>query len=385
VSSVIPVMVVALPLVSAAVLATVASWRITTWINAGSASLQFVVACLLVWHSSTAATQLVMLTAFVAMTTSWFGYRDIAASLAARMLTRRRARCYHVGCQVLIGAMQAAVLADSLTLTWLAVVVAVVAAAAITGAARGAAAATAVSRLVLHCAIGLVLALLGTLLLELAPVPAEVFLLLGYGILAGLVPLRSWLVNAATEGVAPGAIIVTLLANVPLLLFMRLAIAPELLIAFGLASMLICAIARLDHRRTVVLAGMAQLGMVVFAIGIGARQVAWLHMTLLTLARSAVLQSHGDHVIAWLVLALLPLYALYLLAVPTVAVAAWLLVPLGAGVLLATWALIERRPAGVPADWVAVTPVWLQLVLVALLAFAMPAPVVAWLRTVAAE
>jgi hypothetical protein len=168
-----------------------------------------------------------------------------------------------------------------------------------------------------------------------------------------------------------------LLANVPLLLFMRLHIAPELLIAFGLASLLICAIARLDRRRTVVLAGLVQLGMVIFAIGVGARQVAWLHMMLLTLARSAVLQSHGDDVIAWLVLALLPLYALYLLAVPTVAVAGWLLVPLGAGVLLATWALIERRPAGVPADWVARTPVWLHLALVALLAFAMPAPVAA--------
>jgi hydrogenase-4 component F len=374
-------MVVALPLVSAAVLATVASWRIATWINAGSASLQFVMACLLVWHSGTAATQLVVLNAFVAMTTSWFGYRDIAGSLAARRITRRRARHYHVGYQVLIGAMQAAVLADNLTLTWLALVVAVVAAAAITGAARGAAAAMAMSRLVLHCAIGLVLALLGTLLLERAPVPAEVFLLLGYATLAGLVPLRSWLANAATEGVAPGAIIVMLLANVPLLLFLRLHIAQELLIAFGLASMLLCAIPRLDRRRAVVLAGMAQLGMVIFAIGIGARQIAWLHMTLLTLARSAVLQSHGDDVIAWLVLALLPLYALFLLAVPTVAVAAWLLVPLGAGVLLATWALIERRPAGAPGDWIAVAPVWLQLVLVALLAFAMPA----WLRTGVAE
>ncbi|HEY2256559.1 MAG TPA: hypothetical protein VGI11_13055, partial [Variovorax sp.] len=248
-SSAIPMMVVALPVVSAAVLAAIASWRIATWINAGSASIQFAMACLLVWHSSTAATQLVVLNAFVAMTTSWFGYRDIAASLAARTLTRRRARRYHIGCQVLIGAVQAAVLADNLTLTWFAVGVAVAAAAAITGAARGAAAATAMSRLVLQCAIGLVLALLGTLLVEPAPVPAGVFLLLGYATLAGLVPLRSWLVNAAAEGVAPGAVIVMLLANVPLLLFMRLHIAPGLLIAFGLASLLICAIARLDRRR----------------------------------------------------------------------------------------------------------------------------------------
>ena len=343
----IPVAVVALPFVTAAVLAAVASWRIGTWINAGSASLQFVVACLLVSRAGAAETHLVLLTAFVAMTTSWFGRRDIAAALAARSLGRRRARLYHVGYQALIGAVQAATLAGDPILTWLALVVAVAAAAAMTGAVRGPDAAAAASRLVLHCAIGLLLALLGTLLLDLTPAPASVFLLLGYGALAGLVPLHSWLANASAEGVAPGAIIVTLLANVPLMLFMRLDIAPGLLIAFGLASLLPGAVAlsaRLDRRRTVALAGMAQFGMVVFAIGVGAKQVAWLHMTLLALARSAVLQSHGDDILAWLALALLPLYALYLLAEPTVAVAAWLLVPLAAGALLACWALLERRP-----------------------------------------
>ncbi len=383
-SSAIPVIVVTLPLASAAVLAVVASWRAAIWINAGSASLQFVAACALMWHSGEAATTLVLLNAFVAMTTSWCSHRDIAASLAARTLTRRRVRRYHSGCQVLAGAMQAAVLVDDLVLTWLALVVAVAAAAVMTGAARGGAAAA--SRLVLHCTIGLLFALLGTLLLELAPAPAGVFLLLGYGTLAGLMPLHSWLANAAAQGVPPGAVIVTLLANVPLLLFMRLHIVPELLIALGLASLLLCGVALFagrDRRRTVTLAGMAQLGIAVFAIGIGAWQAAWLQMTLVTLARSAALQSHGNE-IAWLVLTLLPLYALYLLAGPTAAVAAWLLVPLAAGVLVTVWALVAQRPAGVPADWVAAAPIWLQLALVVLLALAMPGPVVAWFRSMAA-
>lgn len=383
----IPVIVVALPFVSAAVLSVVASWRIATWFNAGSASLQFVVACALAWQLRTAAAHLVLLTAFVAMTTSWFGRRDIAVSLAARSLNRQRIRRYHIGFQALIGAIQAAALADDLMLTWIALVIAVAAAAAVTGAARGAAAAAAASCLVQHCAIGLLLALLGTLLLDLAPISAGVFLLLGYGTVAGLVPLHSWLADAVAEGVAPGAVIVMLLANVPLMLFMRLHIVPKLLIGFGLVSLLPCAIAlfaRLDRRRTVALAGMAQLGMVVFAIGLGAKPVAWLHMTLLTLARSMVLQSQGEDTIAWLALALLPLYALYLLASPTVAVAPWLLVPLAISVLLTVWALLERRPGGMAADWVAAPPIWLQLALVMLLAFAMPAPVAAWFRGVAA-
>jgi hydrogenase-4 component F len=385
-NSAIPVAVVALPFVTAAVLAVVASWRIGAWINAGSASLQVVAAGLLVSRAGAAAAHLVMLTAFVAMTTSWFGRRDIAASLAARSLGRRRARLYHVGYQALVGAIQAATLAADPILTWFALVVAVAAAAAVTGAARGPIAAAAASRLLLVCAIGLLLALLGTLLLDLAPRPAAVFLLLGYGALAGMVPLHSWLADALAEGVEPGAIIVALLANVPMMLFMRLPIDPGLLIAFGLASLLPGAVAlcaRLDRRRTVALAGMMQIGMVVFAIGIGAKQVAWLHLTLLALARSAVLQSHGDDMVGWLALALLPLYALYLLAEPTVVVATWLLAPLAAAALLACWALLDRRPAEVAAVRLAATPIWLQLALMVLLAFAMPAQVVAWFRMVA--
>ena len=107
-------------------------------------------------------------------------------------------------------------------------------------------------------------------------------------------------------------------------------------------------------------------------------------MTLLALARSAVLQSHGDDMLAWLALALLPLYALHLLAEPTVAVAAWLLVPLATGALLTCWALLDRPPDGVAADRLAAAPIWLQLALVVLLAFAMPAQVVAWFHAVAA-
>ena len=69
---------------------------------------------------------------------------------------------------------------------------------------------------------------------------------------------------------------------------------------------------------------------------------------------------------------------------PTVAVAAWLLVPLAAGALLACWALLDRHPTGVAGDRLAATPTGLQLALIVLLAFAMPAQVVAWFRAVAA-
>ena len=103
--------------------------------------------------------------AFVAMTASWFGHRDIAASLAARSLSRQRVRLYHVGYQTLIGAVQARGAWDGQLFTWLALVVAVAAAAVVTGRRTWARAGAAASPAVLHCAIGLMLALLGTLLL----------------------------------------------------------------------------------------------------------------------------------------------------------------------------------------------------------------------------
>jgi hypothetical protein len=129
---------------------------------------------------------------------------------------------------------------------------------------------------------------------------------------------------------------------------------------------------------------MAQLGMVVFAIGVGAKPSAWLHLILLALARTAVLQSQGDDAIAWLTFAVLPLYALLPLVGTTVAVAAWLVVPLASGALLTAWALLRRCPAGRTVDWIAAAPVWLQVAIVVLLAFAMPAPVAAWFRTASA-
>jgi hydrogenase-4 component F len=376
----VAVILVAVPFASAAALAATGSWRIGIWINAISCGLQFAIACALLWFGDAPPTCLVVLTAFVAMTTSGRGRRDIAASLAARSLSRRGAQLYHVGFQVLIGAVQAATLADDAFLTWLALVVAVAAAAVMTGVARRPAAAAAASRLVLHCAIGLTLALLGTLLLEPAAWPATLFLVVGYGALAGLVPLHGWLAAAAREAVAPVPIVVALMANVPMLLFMRLPIVADVPIAIGLVSLLAGAVAlfvELDRRCRVALAGASQLGMVAFAIGIGARPAAWLLLTLLTLARTAVLQAQSEDLWSWLAFALLPLYALYLLAAPAAAVGWWLLAPLAAGALLAASALLARRPTGISADRIAAVPVWLQLGLILLLAFAAPARVVA--------
>ncbi len=419
----LPILVVLLPFVSAAVLGAVPSWRIGSAINAASAGLLFLLTCFLPGAASTALqAQLALLTGFVAMTTAWFAVRHVRAALDARRTGRRRVRIQHVAFQTLLGATMLALLSDSPALTWLALAIAVAAATSASLTPRGAAP-DAASRLLAPCAAGLMLALFGTLLLYLAAeptpaalrwsallsavsprnaalAPAGIFLLLGYATLAGLVPLHGWLEQAAA-GPAPNAIGVTaLLVNAPLLVILRLhSLMPaDLLLALGLASLLLAALClspRLDPRRAVAFAGMALVGLIVFALGLAAPFAALLLMTLLTLARAAALQCE-DLLPAWtstacvLALAALPPYALFLIAGAAVDRSAWLLPPLAVGVLLTSWALIARLPAsaaphGGVRHSLALAPIWLQLALLLMLAVAMPEPMLDWFRAMAAS
>ena len=320
--------VVVLPFASAGLLACIGSWRTGVRINAASSSLLFVLACLLPAHFASAlAAHLAVLTSFVAMTTSWFGWRDVRAALGTRRLDRYRTRLHHVAVQVLVGAMLLAIVSDSPALTWLGTAIAVAAAAALTGTVRTLTAQRATGRLLQLCGVALMLALFGTLLLHLAAAPeqaslqwsagrfhlappdlAMLCLVLGYGGIAGLAPLHSWLPDAAAESTAPGAILITaLLANVPLLAMLRVRCAiadgPDapvaLLVVLGLATLLVagfCLLARRDTRRSLAFAGSAQTGIVVFAFGLGGRTATLaglLLMTLTTLAKAAALQCAG--------------------------------------------------------------------------------------------
>jgi hydrogenase-4 component F len=316
--------VVVLPFASAGLLACIGSWRTGVRINAASSSLLFALACLLPVHFASAlAAHLVVLTSFVAMTASWFGWRDVRAALGTRRLDRYRTRLHHVAVQVLVGAMLLAIVSDSPALTWLGTAIAVAGAAALTGTVRTLTAQRATGRLLQLCGVALMLALFGTLLLHLAAAPeqaslqwstsrfhlappdlAMLCLVLGYGGIAGLVPLHSWLPDAAAESTAPGAILITaLLANVPLLAILRvrctIADGPDapvaLLVILGLATLLVagfCLLARRDTRRSLAFAGSAQTGIVVFAFGLGGRTATLaglLLMTLTTLAKAAAL------------------------------------------------------------------------------------------------
>jgi hydrogenase-4 component F len=430
----LPGVVISLPFASAALLACIASWRAGVWINAASTSLLFVLTCLLPWQLHTVLpAHLALLTGFVAMTTSWYGWRDVRTALAARRLDRRRTRLHHVAFQVLLGAILLALLSESPAVTWLGTAIAVAAAASLTAATPTPEAQSAAGLLLLLCGVGLMLALFGTQLLylaagpdapslrwstarlHLAPSNVAVFcLVLGYGGVAGLVPLHSWLADATAEGTVQGATLIgALLANVPLFVILRLRSAmaggPDahvtLLVVLGLATLLLAALclsARPGVRRALAFASSAQVGIVLFAFGLGGRAATaggLVLATMLTLARASALRcaegtpahvATATRAASVLVFAGLPILALFLLVGATVDYSPWVLPALVAGTLLSAGSLFGGLPASTTAGKGATVPgllelatVWLQLALVVLLVAAMPGPVVGWFRAMA--
>jgi hydrogenase-4 component F len=273
---------------------------------------------------------------------------------------------------------------------------------------------------------------------------AFVFLLVGYGTKAGLVPLHSWLPDAEAEGPLPiCAVLSGLLLNAALLAILRAqsilganpaALDPgPFLIGFGLASLLLAAFAlwrRRDARRLFAWSSIEHVGLATLAFGIGgavASLAGIVHLLGHALVKSAVFfavgaasQIKGSQKIAdigglaashpalgWGLalgiagLAGMPPFALFASELALVAEGAarlpWLVLPVGLGLLVAAAALVRAMQAlclgaptpdnpvrgafALPGGMLWATgPVWLHLALAVVLGFAAPAGFIALLR-----
>ncbi|WP_237216483.1 proton-conducting transporter transmembrane domain-containing protein [Falsiroseomonas oryziterrae] len=411
---------------------------------------------------------LVVVAALVGLTTAVFS----AATLDAERFDHLRVRAYHAAFQLFMGAQFLALLSDNLGVMWVAIEIATLASVLIVGIHGTPAAVEAAWKFFVLCGVGIALALFGTILLYLAAQPvvgsgdpglswaalravaarcdpgllslAFVFLLVGYGTKAGLVPLHSWLPDAEAEGPLPiCAVLSGLLLNAALLAILRgativganpAALPPgPFLIGFGLLSLLLAAASlwrRRDARRLFAWSSIEHVGLATLAFGIGgavANLAGILHLLGHSLVKSAVFFAVGaaaqikgsqkvadigglaaSHpVLGWGLalgiagLAGMPPFALFVSELQLVAAAAalspWLIVPLGLGLVVAAAALIRAlqllclgaptRDNPVPGAFAlpggllwATGPVWLHLALAALLAFAAPAAFVALLR-----
>jgi hydrogenase-4 component F len=277
---------------------------------------------------------------------------------------------------------------------------------------------------------------------------AFVFLLVGYGTKAGLAPLHSWLPDAEAEGPLPiCAVLSGLLLTAALLAILRAeaivganpaALPPgPFLIGFGLLSLLLAAFSlwrRRDARRLFAWSSIEHMGLATLAFGIGgaaANLAGTVHLLGHALIKSAVFfavgaaaQLKGSQKVAdiaglvashpalgWglalgiAALAGMPPFALFVsefrLVTEAAAALPWLIAPVALGLVVAAAALIRAmqalclgeptRDRPVPGAFAlpgglawATAPVWLHLLLAALLGFAAPAGFVAMLQAGAA-
>lgn len=362
-----------------------------------------------------------LLSAFIGATSSLFSDGYLALERRAGRLSARGRRLYHAMFQGLMASLALALLADGTGMMWFGIELGTLSAVLIVGLYRTPAALEAAWKYFILGSVGIALALFGTILLYLAAAPvvgegsaamrwdvllaharafdpglmdlAFVFLFLGYGTKAALVPLHAWLADAHAEGPTPvSAVLSGLLLNVAFYAIIRFkgifnanpaALAPQpIMIGLGLLSLLFAALMlyrRRDLKRFFAYSSIEHMGLLAFGFGLGgaaANFAALWHLLMHGLTKSALFfltgrlaQLRGSQKIAdlggltathprlgvplaigMLAIAGLPPFGLFasefLLISATLRTAtAWLALPLLLGLLLAAGALLLRLGA----------------------------------------
>ena len=340
-------LILAIPAVTAAVLALLPGYRLSARLNVLSAFLTLLAALsLFVWKPEPGPYFLVddlnivfvVLNNFVGFTTSVFSATYIAHELETGRLAPVHLRFYHAMYQVLLFAMNLALIANNIGLMWVAIELATLTTVLMVGIYRTREAIEAAWKYFILGSVGIALALFGTILVYMAATPvvgegldgmlwtvlikrvsafdpallnvAFVFLLLGYGTKVGLAPLHAWLPDAHAEGPTPiSAVLSGLLLNVALYAVLRFklllaansaAIAPGPLMAImGLGSLIFAGFMLYrsdDIKRMFGYSSIEHMGIIAFAFGMGgplANFAALLHMTMHSLTKSAIFFTVG--------------------------------------------------------------------------------------------
>ena len=340
--------VLGVPLVSAAVLAVLPGYRLTARLNLLAALITMLASASLFFLPRPEPGQylfiddlnivFIVLSTFVAFTTSVFSASYIAHELATGKLTPTYLRFYHAMYQLLMFGMNLALLANNIGLMWVAIELATLTTVLMVGIYRTAEALEAAWKYFILGSVGIALALFGTILVYMAARPivgegtdamvwtvlmgrvatfdpallnlAFVFLLLGYGTKVGLAPLHAWLPDAHAEGPTPiSAVLSGLLLNVALYAVLRFklllaanpsALAPgPLMMIMGLGSVIFAGFMlyrRRDIKRMFAYSSIEHMGVVAFAFGLGgplANFAGLLHMVMHSLTKSAIFFTVG--------------------------------------------------------------------------------------------
>ncbi len=339
--------VLGVPAVAAALLAALPGYRLTARLNMLASLIAFLAACSLFFGRPQPGPYIlvddlnnvfIVLTTFVAFTTSVFSASYIGHELETGRLTPAFLRFYHAMYQVLMFAMNLALVANNIGVMWVAIELATLTTVLMVGIYRTHEALEAAWKYFILGSVGIALALFGTILVYMAARPvlgegldamvwtalvtraadfdpallnvAFVFLLLGYGTKVGLAPLHAWLPDAHAEGPTPiSAVLSGLLLNVALYALLRfkmlLAVNPQavapgsLMVTMGLISLVFAAFMlyrRRDIKRMFAYSSIEHMGIITFAFGMGgplANFAGLLHMTMHSLTKSAIFFAVG--------------------------------------------------------------------------------------------
>ena len=336
-----------IPGISAAILAALPGYRLTARLNVLATFCSLLASLSLFVVEPKSGNYLlvddlnkvfIVLTTFVGFTTSVFSASYIAHEIETGKLTPVFVRFYHAMYQILMFAMNLALVANNIGLMWVAIELATLTTVLMVGIYRTHEALEAAWKYFILGSVGIALALFGTILVYMAARPvlgegqlamvwtelvahaakfdpallnvAFVFLLLGYGTKVGLAPLHAWLPDAHAEGPTPiSAVLSGLLLNVALYALLRFkmllalnpaAIAPgPLMVTMGLISCVFAAFMlyrRRDIKRMFAYSSIEHMGIIVFAFGMGgalANFAGLLHMTMHSLTKSAIFFAVG--------------------------------------------------------------------------------------------
>lgn len=403
---------------------------------------------------------MVLAGAIVGLGTAIFSAQDVVHE----GFDRRRTRYFHVAFQGFMATHFLALLSDNLGIMWVAIEAGTLACVLVVALPRTPSAIEAAWKFFILCSVGIALALFGIIVLALAAQPllghgeqlsyaalravaaradpgllnlAFVFLLVGFGTKAGLVPLHSWLPDAHAEGPTPiAAVLSGLLLNSAMIGILRskaivganpAVIAPGgFLLAMGFATLLLAGFSlwrRRDAKRLFGWSSIEHMGVVAIAFGIGGvpgHMAGLLHLWGHSLVKPATFFAIGRAVrlkgaqnieaiggltathpalgwglaLAMAALAGLPPFSLFaselLLATETGRAWPWLLPLLVFGLLVAGTALLHAmqrlcfgaptpEPVAMRSGLATLLPLWTNLLLAALLALALPAPLAALL------
>jgi hydrogenase-4 component F len=340
-------LILLIPAATAALLALISDYRLSARANVASTFLTLLAALTLLAEKSAPNAYFnvddlnvifIVLTGFVALTTSIFSATYIAHEIAIGRLAPVHLRFYHAMYQALLFSMNLALVANNIGLMWVAIEMATLTTVLMVGLYRTREALEAAWKYFILGSVGIAFALFGTILVYMAARPvvgegfdgmvwtvliqhvsdfdpallnvAFVFLLLGYGTKVGLAPLHAWLPDAHAEGPTPiSAVLSGLLLNVALYAVLRFklllaanagALAPgPLLITMGLGSLLFAGFMlyrRADIKRMFAYSSIEHMGIIAFAFGMGgplANFAGLLHMTMHSLTKSAIFFAVG--------------------------------------------------------------------------------------------